>query len=97
MQSQLETMKINERGMPLYQPILLTVLRTGLCARACFYLADPKILQIQVPMFPGDMGGNQIGCHRVFNIIAPGDHANSKLISEYPSYLLPYYVNSDRW
>jgi hypothetical protein len=90
-------MKINGRGMPLYQPILLTVLRTGLCARVCFYLAHPKILQLQVSLFPGSMGGNQIGCHSVFDMTAPRDHANSELISERPSYLLPYYINSGRW
>jgi hypothetical protein len=36
--------EINGHGMPLCRPILLTVLGTVLCARACFYLTHPKIL-----------------------------------------------------
>jgi hypothetical protein len=71
MQSQLETMKINESGTPLYQSILLIVLRTGLCARACFYLAQSNFLQIRVSLFPGGTCGNQISCHRVSDMTAP--------------------------
>jgi hypothetical protein len=71
MQFQLETMKINERETPLYWPILLTVLGTGLCARACSYLGHLKILQIRVPMFPRGMGDNQIDYHKVSNMIVP--------------------------
>lgn len=36
-------------------------------------------------MFPSGIGGNQIGCHRVFDMIAPRNHANSELISECPA------------
>jgi hypothetical protein len=51
--------------------ILLIVLRTGLCVRACFFLGHPKILRIRVSWFLGGMGGDQIGCHKVFDMIAP--------------------------
>jgi hypothetical protein len=64
-------MKTNERRMPLYRPILLTMLETSLCARVSFYLAHPKFLQIQVSMFPEGSGGNQIDCHRVSDMAAP--------------------------
>jgi hypothetical protein len=47
------------------------VLRTGLCVRACFFLGHPKILRIRVSWFPGGMGGDQIGCHKVSDMIAP--------------------------
>jgi hypothetical protein len=42
------TMKINEHEMPFCQPILLIVLGTGLCVRACSYLGHPKIPCIRV-------------------------------------------------
>jgi hypothetical protein len=64
-------MKINAREMLLCRPILLTVLKTGLCVRACFFLGHPKILRIQVSWFPRGMGGDQIGCHKVSDMIAP--------------------------
>jgi hypothetical protein len=64
-------MKINAREMLLCRPIPLTVLKTGLCVRACFFLGHPKILRIRVSWFPVGMGGDQIGCHKVFDIITP--------------------------
>jgi hypothetical protein len=67
----LKTMKINIREMLLCRPILLIVLRTGLCVRACFFLGHPKILRIRVSWFPGGMGGDQIDCHKVSDMIAP--------------------------
>jgi hypothetical protein len=53
------------------QPILLIVLKTGLCVRACFFFGHPKILQNRVSWFPVGMGGDQIGCHKVSDMIAP--------------------------
>jgi hypothetical protein len=67
----LRTMKINAHEMLLCQPILLIVLRIGLCVRVCFFLGHPKILRIRVSWFPEGMGGDQIGCHKVFDMIAP--------------------------
>jgi hypothetical protein len=67
----LKTMKINAREMLLCRPILLIVLRTGLCISACFFLGHPKILRIRVSWFPGGMGGDQIGYHKVSDMIAP--------------------------
>jgi hypothetical protein len=92
----LKTMKINVREMLLCRPILLIVLKTGLCVRACFFLGHPKILRIRVSWFPVGMGGDQIGCHKVSDMIAPMDHAYSELISERPSYFLSHYVNGSR-
>jgi hypothetical protein len=89
-------MKINAREMLLCRPILLIVLKTGLCVRACFFLGHPKILQIRVSWFPVGMGGDQIGYHKVSNMIAPRDQAYSELISEHPSYFFPYYVNGSQ-
>jgi hypothetical protein len=67
----LKTMKINAREMLMCRPILLIVLRTGLCVHSCFSLGHPKILRIQVSWFPMGMGGDQIGCHKVSDMIAP--------------------------
>jgi hypothetical protein len=67
----LKIMKINARGMLLCRPILLIVLGTGLCVRTCFFLGHPKILRIRVSWFPVGMGGDQIGYHKVFDMIAP--------------------------
>jgi hypothetical protein len=64
-------MKINVHEMLLCRPILLIVLKTGLYVRVCFFLGHPKILQIRVSWFPGGMGGDQIGCHKVSDMIAP--------------------------
>jgi hypothetical protein len=67
----LKTMKINVREMLLCRPILLIVLKTGICVRACFFLGHPKILRIRVSWFPVGVGGDQIGCHKVSDMIAP--------------------------
>jgi hypothetical protein len=67
----LKTMKINAREMLLCRPILLIVLRTVLCVHVCFFLGHPKILRVRVSWFPVGMGGDQIGCHKVFDMIAP--------------------------
>jgi hypothetical protein len=71
MQSMLETIRINERGMPMCRPILLIMLGTGLCARVCSYPGHPKFLQIRVSLFPGGMGGSQIGCQRISDMTIP--------------------------
>jgi hypothetical protein len=92
----LKTRKINVREMLLCRPILLIVLKTGLCVRACFFLGHPKFLQIRVSWFPVGMDGDQIGCHKVSGMIAPRDHAYSKFISERPSYFLPPCINGSR-
>jgi hypothetical protein len=92
----LKTMKINAREMLLCRSILLIVLRTDLCVRACFFLGHPKILRIQVSWFSGGMGGNQIGCHKVSDMIAPRYHAYSELISERPGYFLSHYIDGSR-
>jgi hypothetical protein len=42
------------------------------------------------------MGGDQIGCHKVSDMIAPRDHAYSELISERPGYFFPHYINGNR-
>jgi hypothetical protein len=67
----LEIMKINVREMPLCRPILSIVLKTGLCVCACSFLDHPEILRIRVSWFPVGMGGDQIGCHKVSDMIAP--------------------------
>jgi hypothetical protein len=92
----LAIMKINVREMPLCRPILPIVLRTGLYVRVCFSLDHPKILRIRVSWFPVGMGGDQIGCHKVSDMIAPRDHAYFELISERPGYFFPYYINGSR-
>jgi hypothetical protein len=78
----LNIMKINAHEMPLSRPILLIALKIGLCVRVCFFLGHPKILQIRVSWFPVGMGGGQIDCHKVSDMTAPRDHANSELITE---------------
>jgi hypothetical protein len=67
----LKIMKINVHEMLLCRPILLIMLKTSLCVRACFFLGHPKILRIRVSWFPVGMGGDQIGCHKVSDMIAP--------------------------
>jgi hypothetical protein len=92
----LKTMKINAREMLLCRPILLIVLRTGICVRACFFLGHSKILRIRVSWFPGGMGGDQIGCHMVSDMIA---HQALCLLQAYlgtPSYFLPHYIDGSR-
>jgi hypothetical protein len=42
------------------------------------------------------MGGDQIGCHKVSDMIAPQGYAYSELISERPSSFLPHYINGSR-
>jgi hypothetical protein len=43
------------------------------------------------------MGGDQIDCHKVSDMIAPPrDHTYSELISERPGYFLPYYIIGSR-
>jgi hypothetical protein len=66
----LKIMKINAREMLPCRPILLIMLKTGLCVRACFFLGHPKFLQIRVSWFPVGMDGDQISCHKVFDMIA---------------------------
>jgi hypothetical protein len=82
--------------MLLCRPILLIVLKTGLYVRACFFLGHLKILQIRVSWLPGGMGGDQIGCHTVSDMIAPRYHAYSEFISERPGYFLPHYINGSQ-
>jgi hypothetical protein len=55
-----------------------------MCSRV-FFLGHPKILRIRVSWFPVGMGGDQIGCHKVSDMIAPMDHAYFELISECPA------------
>jgi hypothetical protein len=43
------------------------------------------------------MGGDQISCHKVFDMTTPRDHADFELILECPSYFFPYYIDSSRW
>jgi hypothetical protein len=57
---------------------------------------SPKILRTRVSWFPVGMGGDQIGCRKVSDKIAPRDHAYSELISERPSYFFPHYINGNR-
>jgi hypothetical protein len=42
------------------------------------------------------MGGDQIGYHKVSDMIAPRDHAYSELISECPDYFLPHYIDGSQ-
>lgn len=77
--------------------IPLIVLRIGLCAHACSFLGHPKTLRIQVFWSHVGMGDGQIGYHKVSDMTAPRDYANSELISERPSYFLSYYINGSRW
>jgi hypothetical protein len=63
--------KINARGMLPCRPILLIVLETGQCVRVCFSLDHPKILRIWISWLPVGMGDDQIGCHKVSDMIAP--------------------------
>jgi hypothetical protein len=43
------------------------------------------------------MGDSQIGYHKVSDMTAPRDYANSELISECPSYFLSYCIDGSRW
>jgi hypothetical protein len=88
--------KINARGILPCRPILLIVLETGQCVRVCFSLDHPKILRIRVSWFHVGMGDDQIGCHKVSDMIAPRDHAYSELISKHPDYFLPHYIDGRR-
>jgi hypothetical protein len=92
----LKTMKINAHEKLLCRPILLIVLRTGLCVHACFLFGHPKILRNRVSWFSGGMGGDQIGCHKVSDTIAPRHHAYFELISERPGYFFPHYIDGSR-
>jgi hypothetical protein len=85
----LEIMKINVRKIPLCRPILLIVLKTGLCVRACFFLDHLKILRIWVSWFPVGMGGDQIGCHKVSDTITPQGPCLLRAYLETPRLFLP--------
>jgi hypothetical protein len=61
----------NAHGMLRCRPILLIVLRTGLCAHACSFLGHPKTLRIRVFWSPVGMGDGQIGYHKVFDMTVP--------------------------
>jgi hypothetical protein len=87
----------NVHGMLRCQPILLTMLRTGLCAHVCSFLGHLKTLRIRVFWSPVGMGDGQTGYYKVSNMNAPGDYTNSELISERPSYFLSYYIDGSRW
>jgi hypothetical protein len=76
--------------------ILLIVLKTGLCVRACFFLGHPKILQIRVSWFPVVWVLIKSVVIRFPIWLPPRDHAYSELISERPSYFFPYYINGSR-
>jgi hypothetical protein len=89
----LKTMKINAHEMLMYWSILLIVLRTGLCVRACFFLGHPKILRIRVSWFPVGMGGDQIGCHKVSDMIAPQGPCLLRAYLRTPGYFLPHYID----
>jgi hypothetical protein len=89
--------KDNENKCTRCWPVLLIVLRTGLCAHVCSFLGHPKTLRIRVFWSPVGMGDGQIGYHKVSDMTAPGDYANSKLISECPSYFLSYYIDGSWW
>jgi hypothetical protein len=97
MQSLLKIMKINAHGMLRFWPILLIMLRTGLFAHACSFLGHPNFLRIRVFWSPLGMRDGQIGYHKVSDMAAPRDHANSELISERPSHLLSYYIDGNQW
>src|SRR5688572_14334060 len=71
MQFLLKIMKINVHGMLRCRPILLTVLRTGLCAHTCSLLGHPKTLRIQVFWSLVGMGADQTGYHKVSDMTAP--------------------------
>jgi hypothetical protein len=92
----LKIMKINARGMLLCRPILLIVLGTGLCVRTCFFLGHPKILRIRVSWFPVGMGGDQIGCHKVFDMIAPRGLCLLRAYLGTPQLFFPYYINGSQ-
>jgi hypothetical protein len=79
------------------EPILLIVLRTGLCAHTCSFPGHLKTLQIRVFWSPVGMGDGKIGYHKVSDMTAPRDYANSDFISERPSYFLSYYIDGSRW
>jgi hypothetical protein len=79
------------------RPILLAMLRTGLCAHACSFLGHPKTLRIRVFWSPVGMGAGQTGYHKVSDMTAPRDYTNSELISERPNYFLPYYIDGSWW
>jgi hypothetical protein len=57
---------------------------------SCVLLSlSPKDFANSVSLFPGYMGGSQIGYHKVSDITVPRGHANSELISECLSYFFP--------
>jgi hypothetical protein len=92
----LKIMKINAREMLPCRPILLIVLKTGLCVRACFFLGHPKNLQIQVSWFPVGMGGDQISCHKVSDMIVPQGPCLLRAYLGTPYLFFPYYINGSR-
>jgi hypothetical protein len=67
----LKIVKINAGEMLPCRPILLIVLRTGLCVRACFFLGHSKTLRIRVFWSPMGMGDSQTGYHKVSDMTAP--------------------------
>jgi hypothetical protein len=83
MQSLLKVKKINTHKMSLYRSILLIVLRTGLCVRACSFLGHPRTLRIRLSWFPKGMGGGQISCHKVsdMTMLTPSLSRNAPAIS----------------
>jgi hypothetical protein len=92
----LKTMKINACKMLLCRPILLIMLRTGLCVRACFFLGHPKILRIRISWFLGGMGGDQIGCHKISDMIAPQAPCLLRAYLGMPWLFPPHYIDGSR-
>jgi hypothetical protein len=66
-----------------------------MCSRM-FFPWSPKIFANSGILVPVGMGGDQIGCLKVSDILPYKDHAYSKLISERPGYFLPHYINGSR-
>jgi hypothetical protein len=66
-----------------------------ICSRV-FFPWSPENFANSGILVPWGMGGDQIGCHKVFDMIAPIYHAYSKLIPECPGYFLPQYIDGSR-
>jgi hypothetical protein len=82
--------------MLLCRPILLIVLRTGLCVRACFSLVARKFCEFGYPRSLGVRVVIKSAVIRFPIWLPPRHHAYSELISEHPDYFLPHYIDGSR-
>jgi hypothetical protein len=82
-------MKINAHEMLLCRPILLTGLKLIYVFARVFSFVTRNFLRIRVSWFPVGMGGDQIGCHKVSDMIAPLGPCLLRAYLETPRLFLP--------